>query len=65
MLCVVTPAILTGITIMGWIDNSPMSLDGYEYPQEWEVVGWVMELLPLAVVILYPIYTTFTVIIFM
>ena len=34
-------------------------LDGYVYPDAWQAVGWVMELTPLAVVLLFPIYTLF------
>ena len=34
-------------------------LDGYVYPDAWQAVGWVMELTPLAVVLLFPVYTLF------
>ena len=32
-----------------------MGYDDYEFPESIEAVGWIMEMLPLVIVLLYPI----------
>ena len=59
ILCVVTPLWLTVITIADWAQKEDLELDGYVYPDAWQAVGWAMELAPLAVVLLFPVYTLF------
>ena len=50
-----TPVILSIITVFAWVNHEPMGYDDYEFPASIEAVGWIMEMLPLVVVLLYPI----------
>lgn len=54
MLVVATPAILAFITITSWIDHEDMEWEGEPYPDSVQAVGWVMELVPLVPLLLYP-----------
>ena len=51
----VTPAILAFITVLAWVKHEPMEYDDYKFPASIEALGWIMELLPLMIVLLYPI----------
>ena len=55
MWVLITPGILAFITVLAWADHEPMSYDDYQFPASVEALGWIMELLPLAIVLLYPI----------
>ena len=50
-----TPVILSIITVYAWVNHEPMGYDDYEFPESIEAVGWIMEMLPLVIVLLYPI----------
>ena len=50
-----TPGLLSAITVLAWVNHEPMEYDGYEFPASIEAVGWIMEMLPLIIVLLYPI----------
>ena len=50
-----TPVILSIITVYAWVNHEPMGYDDYEFPASIEAVGWIMEMLPLVIVLLYPI----------
>ena len=50
-----TPVILSIITVFAWVNHEPMGYDDYEFPASIEAVGWIMEMLPLIIVLLYPI----------
>ena len=51
----VSPAVLAFITILAWVNHEPMKYDNYQFPAGIEALGWIMELAPLAIVLLYPI----------
>merc|ERR1719148_229924 len=51
-----TPGLLSAITVLAWVNHEPMEYDGYEFPASIEAVGWIMEMLPLIIVLLYPIF---------
>ena len=50
-----TPVILSIITVFAWVNHEPMVYDDYDFPASIEAVGWIMEMLPLIIVLLYPI----------
>ena len=51
----VTPVLLSFITVLAWVNHEPMAYEDYEFPAGIEAMGWIMELLPLLIVLLYPI----------
>lgn len=62
MWVVITPLIVAIITILTWVDYEPMNyVDNngvvYEYPAWAQVVGWVFEILPTAITVLYFVYS--------
>ena len=52
----VTPVILVAISILSWVHHVPMKYDDYEFPPIVEAFGWIIELLPLFIVSLYPLF---------
>ena len=46
---------LAFVTIYAWATHDPMTFGDYKFPDGVEAAGWVMELLPLFIAILYPI----------
>ena len=56
MFMVITPGVLSFLTIMAWVEYEPTELNGYEYPAGWQVFGWFVELTPLAIALAYPVY---------
>ena len=50
-----TPVVLAFITVYAWVDHTPMAYDTYEFPDSIEALGWVMELMPFLIVLLYPL----------
>ena len=46
---------LAFVTIYAWATHDPMTFGDYKFPDSVEAAGWVMELLPLFIAILYPI----------
>ncbi|TRY76399.1 hypothetical protein TCAL_11783 [Tigriopus californicus] len=57
MLVVVTPLLLAIITILSWINHEDMAYNNYVYPNSVQICGWVMELLPLGITAVYPLWT--------
>jgi len=62
MWVVVTPLIVAIITILTWVDYEPMNYTDnngvvYEYPAWAQVVGWVFEILPTAITVLFFVYS--------
>ena len=51
----ITPLILIFIIVLSWINHERMEYDGYKFPDSVEAVGWIMELLPLVIALLYPV----------
>ena len=52
----VTPVILVSISVLSWVHHVPMKYDDYEFPPAVEAFGWIIELLPLFIVLLYPLF---------
>ena len=50
-----TPVVLAFITVYAWVDHTPMAYDAYEFPDSIEALGWIMELMPFLIVLLYPL----------
>ena len=50
-----TPVVLAFITVYAWVDHTPMAYDAYEFPAGIEALGWIMELMPFLIVLLYPL----------
>jgi solute carrier family 6 amino acid transporter-like protein 5/7/9/14 len=61
MLCVITPVILAFLTVMAWVEYVPMELNNYTYSNGWQAFGWAVELGPIAVTFLYPIFYVYRV----
>ena len=55
----VTPGVLLTITILSWAENDLMGYGDYTYPDGVQAMGWVLEMAPLAITFLFPIYTIF------
>ena len=59
LLIVVTPLVLLVITVLAWIDNDLMSYGDYVYPDAVQAMGWVLEMAPLVIAGVFPIYTIY------
>ena len=55
----VTPVILVSISVLSWVNHVPMKYDNYEFPAVVETFGWIIELLPIFIVLFYPIITLY------
>ena len=51
----VTPVILVSISVLSWVNHVPMKYGNYEFPAIVETFGWFIELLPIFIVLFYPI----------
>jgi len=56
MICGVTPIILVTLVLLTWIEFDGMSLNGKTYPGWAEGLGWFIELVPVSIAVLYPLY---------
>jgi len=63
MWLVVSPIIMTAVIILKWVKTEPMKWktgpwesDVYEYPAGVQVVGWIFELSPTILTLLYPLW---------
>ena len=50
----IAPCILLSVTILAWINHERMRYDDYIFPDTVEAIGWIMEVLPLTIAVLYP-----------
>ena len=51
----VAPVLLAFITVSAWVKHEPMAYENDEFPASIETLGWIIELLPLSVILFYPI----------
>jgi len=63
MWLVVSPIIMTAVIILKWVKTEPMTWktgpweeDVYEYPAAVQVVGWIFELSPTILTLIYPLW---------
>jgi len=58
MWIVVSPIILITITILAWVNPTPLRFSDKDdpYPEGVQAVGWLMEFTPTAIAILYPLW---------
>eukprot|EP00095_Tigriopus_kingsejongensis_P011597 maker-scaffold297_size217559-snap-gene-1.20 protein:Tk11597 transcript:maker-scaffold297_size217559-snap-gene-1.20-mRNA-1 annotation:"sodium- and chloride-dependent glycine transporter 2-like" len=59
LLVVVAPVVLFVITILSWINHEDMAYNDYVYPDIVQGFGWAMEMIPLGITILYPLWTLY------
>jgi len=57
----VSPLIMAAVIILRWINTDPMKWDSpggvtYEYPAGIQAVGWILELSPTVITVLYPLW---------
>jgi len=59
----VSPLIMSAVIILKWVETKPMTWDTgpwegdvYEYPAAVQIVGWIFELSPTVLTLLYPIW---------
>ena len=62
----VSPVLMATVIILKWVNSRPMEWetgpweeDTYRYPAPVQVVGWVLELSPTLVTLLYPAWVVF------
>lgn len=60
LLWVITPVVLAVLTVMSWINHGQLEYDDYVYPSSIQGFGWAMELMPLALTLLIPIYSIYS-----
>ena len=59
VLVVLTPAVLVVITILTWINHEDLAFNDYVFPEWAQGLGWAMELVPLAIVLLWPFWSIY------
>ena len=51
--------VLFTIAILSWVDHTDLAYDDYTYPDAVQAIGWVIEVGPLFIVALYPIWSVY------
>jgi len=49
------PAVLAVIAVLAWVRREPLDYDGKQFPESIEGLGWVIELGPMILVLIFPI----------
>jgi len=57
----VSPIIMAAVIVLRWVNTEPMKWDSpggetYEYPAAIQAVGWILELSPTVITLLYPLW---------
>ena len=59
LICFLTPLVLAFLAIQAWVVFEGTTFEEYEYSSGWEAFGWLLELTPIIVTALFPLYLVF------
>ena len=45
--------------IQAWVEFTGTTFEDYEYSAGWEAFGWILELTPIIMTVLFPLYLIF------
>ena len=59
LICFLTPLVLAFLAVQAWVVFEGTTFEDYEYSSGWEAFGWLLELTPIIVTALFPLYLVF------